>query len=203
MTEFWSFLWDASSWITVSSFLVSLAKKYLFKKKKSPINKSLENDVLDIAEKWATDTDVELTYIMHDKFNTLWVPVETENNIYDLWEKEDKETDKFFKQVFSKTIEKAEWFLDLIGKQIDWYESGLNISPQLKNEKDAVIKQLWEDLSNYINLFIPRMENLCKTHWIDENEIKKWIEMFSELKDLFLKKIENLCDKIIWRISKS
>lgn len=196
----WSILWSTASWITIWETIIKVFKKYFSKKK--PINKSLENDVLDIAEKWATDTDVELTYIMHDKFNTLWVPVETENNIYDLWEKEDKETDKFFKEAFSKTIEKAEWFINLVEKQIDWYDAGLNLSSQLDNEKNVVIRQLWEDLWNYINLFIPRMKELCKTHWIEETEITKWIEMFSELKDLFLKKIENLGDIIISRISK-
>ena len=202
MGIFWSILWNTSSWITVCNFLVDLAKRYVFKKKKSPINKSLENDVFDTAEKWATDTDIELTYMMHEKFNTFWVPVEAENNIYDLWQIEDKETDKFFKEAFSKTIEKAEWFISLIEKQIDWYDAGLNLSPQLDNEKTVLIWQLREDLSSYINLFIPRMKELCKTHWIDETEITKWIEMFSELKDLFLKKIENLCDSIISRISK-
>lgn len=202
MSIFWSILWNTSSWITVSSFLVNLAKKYFLKKEKSPINKSLENDIYEIADKWAIDTDIELTYMMHEKFNTIWISEGIENSIYDLWQEEDWETDKFLKGAFSKTIVKAEWFIDLIYKQIDWYDTGLNLSFQLNNEKTILIKQVWDDLWNYINLFIPRMKELCKASWIDENQITKWLELFSELKKLFLEKIENLCNTIILRISK-
>jgi len=190
--DFFSLLWAGASWLTIWKDIFHFIKRHL---KKSPINKSLQNDIFDIVDKWATDTDVELTYIMHDGINALWLPDEIENELYDLWNSDNKEINVNIETIFAKTIEKAEWFLDLIEKQIDWYESGLNLVSQLNKEKEVTVGQMDEDIWNLINWY----ETLCKMFGSNDEDINKWLETFSILRKFVLKKIEELCDNIIWR----
>ena len=194
--DIWNILWAGASWFTFWKDIYYIIKKYL---KKSPINKSLQNDISDIAEKWATDTDTELILIMHDNFETLWLSDDIENDVYDLWNSDNKEINNNLEKIFSKTMEKLEWFFCLVSKQIEWYELGLNLVSQLNKEKEIIARQMDEDIWNLIKWY----ETLCKMLGSNDEDINKWLETFSILKNFLLEKIEELCDNIIWRFSKS
>lgn len=198
--DFFSLSSAWASWLTIWRPISDLIKKYL---KKSPIKKSLQNDISDIAEKWATDTDTELILMMHDKFKNLWVSTETENNLYDLWNSDNSGINDYFEKMFDKTMAKIEWFFYLLSKQIDWYESWLNLSSQLNNEKEIIVKQMDEDLWNFIDNEIVWIRDTFKFLPNLDEEINKWLETFLILKNFLLKKVEDLFDNIIWRFSKS
>lgn len=198
--DFFSLIWAGASWTTIWRAISDFIKKYL---KKSPISKSLQNDIFDIAEKWATDTDAELILMMHDKFKNLWVSTETENNLYDLWNSDNSGINDYFEKMFDKTMAKIEWFFYLLSKQIDWYESWLNLSSQLNNEKEIIVKQMDEDLWNFIDNEIVWIRDTFKFLPNLDEEINKWLETFLILKNFLLKKVEDLFDNIIWRFSKS
>lgn len=198
--DFFSLLSAWASWLTIWRAISDLINKYL---KKSPIKKSLQDDISDIAEKWATDTDAELILMMHDKFKNLWVSTETENNLYDLWNSDNSGINDYFEKMFDKTMAKIEWFFYLLSKQIDWYESWLNLSSQLNNEKEIIVKQMDEDLWNFIDNEIVWIRDTFKFLPNLDEEINKWLETFLILKNFLLKKVEDLFDNIIWRFSKS
>ena len=84
---------------------------------------------------------------------------------------------------------------------MEWYESGKDLSVQIIKEKDALLKQLNEDLNTYFSIIYSIAEKEAKKAWVEIAwDIKKANIMIDEFKRFTLKWVNELVLKILDRI---
>lgn len=179
-------------WELVKKVVSSLSKKH------SPTEKMLLQDIHNLLEDWIKEWEKE----EKATFNKYaWWNKEIEEWVQKLVD-EKPISDKYFDELFHWSICRVKSLSNIILKQVEWYEDGKDLSTQIWKEKDALLKQLEEDLNTYFSIIYSIAEEEAKKAWVETVwDIEKSNEIVKEFKEFTLKWINELIQKIIYRTS--
>lgn len=178
-------------WELVNKVISALSKKH------SSTEKMLLQDIDNLIEDWLEEWEKE-EKMTFEKY--AWWNKEIEKWVQKLSD-EKPISDKDFDELFHWSICRVKSLSNLILKQVEWYESGKDLFVQMIKEKDALLKQLEEDLNTYFSVIFSIAEKEAKKAWVEIVwDIEKANEIIENFKEFTLNWVNNLIQKIIDRI---